>query len=180
MCRYFHSGHPDKHAIYTRSLTATPTQVIFFLFLHNYSLSTKLCGNQSQCRGIFSLYGSTVSPMGVKWEWVLVFRAIRRGDTRADSGRHERGGLRSPQRHLFLEVAVSRGSHANSGTWTVVDKVHNLVTWVKLSKLLVKYQILLHCKRKLLSQIRLELKHWSSCFYFSLKILKSSKINLTF
>lgn len=82
----------------------------------------ELCCNQPQCQGIFNVYGSTVPPTGVKWEGILVLWAIRRAQTGADNGRHERGGSQSPEQRIFLAVVFRHGSDVKSGIGWVFEE----------------------------------------------------------
>lgn len=94
------------------TFATTPTWVYFVCFCITVHQAWELCCNQPPCKGIFNVYGNTVSPTGVKREGILVLWAIRSAETGAEDGwgRCERGGSRSPQQQIFLEVVFRRGS----------------------------------------------------------------------
>lgn len=72
------------------TFATTPTWVYFVCFCITVHQAWELCCNQPPCKGIFNVYGNTVSPTGVKREGILVLWAIRSAETGAEDGRCER------------------------------------------------------------------------------------------
>lgn len=69
---------------------------------HNVHLvCALLLPTQSYCQGIFNVCDSAVSPRSVKWEGILVFTTISRGDAAADGKRQDWATPYCPRQVIF-------------------------------------------------------------------------------